>query len=163
MAKWYIGIDNGTSGSIGITNGEQTFFYHTPVKIEQSYTKTKQNISRVEALAFKEILENIEGVKFAVLERPRVNPQQFKTSMSAMRTLEAQQITLELLGIPFIFCDSKEWQKELLPKGTKSSPELKKASLDIGSRLFPQFADMFKKQKDADGMLIAEWARRNNF
>ena len=59
-----------------------------------------------------------------------------------------------------MYVDSKDWQKVLLPKGTKGSDELKKASLDIGNRLFPQFAD--NKHKDRDGILIAEYGRRLN-
>ena len=48
----------------------------------------------------------------------------------------------------------------MLPKGIKGADVLKKASLDVGKRLFPQFADKFKG--DADGILIAEWARKMN-
>lgn len=50
--------------------------------------------------------------------------------------------------------------KALLPKGC-SGEELKKASLDIGNRLFPQFDNI--KHPDRDGILIAEYARRNHF
>ena len=59
-----------------------------------------------------------------------------------------------------IYVDSKEWQKVMLPKGVKGSEELKKSSLDIGNRLFPQFEE--NKHKDRDSLLMAEWARRNN-
>jgi hypothetical protein len=44
----------------------------------------------------------------------------------------------------------------LLPKGIKGSDELKKASLDVGVRLFPKLP----LKKDADGILIAEYMRR---
>jgi hypothetical protein len=59
-----------------------------------------------------------------------------------------------------IYIDSKEWQKEMLPKGVKGSDELKKLSLDIGNRLFPQFRDF--KHPDRDSLLICEYARRKN-
>jgi hypothetical protein len=49
----------------------------------------------------------------------------------------------------------------MFPKGLKGI-ELKKASMDIGIRLFPHLEEVIIKQKDADGLLIAEWARRNN-
>ena len=62
-------------------------------------------------------------------------------------------------AISYQLVDSKEWQGLMLPKGTKGSDDLKLASLSIGSRLFPQFSDQFKK--DADGILIAEWAKRS--
>ena len=71
--------------------------------------------------------------------------------------LEATIIVLELLKIPFEYIDSKAWQRELLPKGLRKE-ELKKASLDVGRRLFPQID--WTKFKDADGLLIAEWGRR---
>ena len=57
------------------------------------------------------------------------------------------------------YIDSKEWQKVLLQKGVKG-PELKKASQDIGCRLFPKLKDIIIKQKDADGILIAEYCKR---
>jgi len=47
-----------------------------------------------------------------------------------------------------------------LPKGVQGAPELKKASMDIGLRLFPDQANVINKHKDADGLLIAEWSRR---
>jgi len=80
--------------------------------------------------------------------------------VSAIRALEATLIVIESLKISLAYIDSKEWQKPLLPNGTKGGAEQKKASLDIGSRMFPQFKEEFKKQKDADGMLIAEYCRR---
>ena len=48
----------------------------------------------------------------------------------------------------------------MLPKGIKGSDELKKMSLDVGNRLFPQFRDF--KHPDRDGLLIAEYGRRIN-
>jgi hypothetical protein len=83
--------------------------------------------------------------------------------MSAMRTLEAQVLILESLKIPLMYVDSKDWQKDLLPRGTKGTPELKKASMDIGCRLFPQHDELIRKHKDADGLLIAEWGKRQGF
>lgn len=86
-----------------------------------------------------------------------INPGRFQASISAVRALEATLITLELLNIPYQYLDSREWQRDILPKGVKGADELKRASLDVGKRLFPQFAHMFKG--DADGILIAHWAR----
>ena len=80
--------------------------------------------------------------------------------MTAIRCWEAMLIMLESLGISHQFIDSKEWQREMLPKGVKGSDAQKKASLDIGNRLFPQFFGF--NQKDRDGLLIADFARRNN-
>ncbi len=163
--KYYIGIDNGTSGSIGILSEDKNFilYLETPSKMEQSYTKKKQNISRINFLKLYEELSvfNKENC-FTIIERPLVNPKMFKTTMSAMRSLEATLCVIELLEIPYEYIDSKSWQKELFPSGIKGSAELKKASKEIGIRLFPQYEEVIKKHKDADGLLIAEYARRHN-
>jgi len=162
MKKIYIGIDNGTTGTIGIVgNGIEPQLHHTPVKKEQDYTKAKKQVTRLDCIGLKSILDQFNHNEICVvMERPMINPTRWTASMSAIRCLEATLIILEMLGIPHQFIDSKEWQREMLPKGIKGSDEQKKASLDIGNRLFPQFADF--KQKDRDGILIAEYARRKN-
>lgn len=165
MRNVYIGIDNGVSGSIGMifTVKEPSIFLPTPVKLQQNYQKTKKNINRVDIPEFKKIInKNMAMPSLAILERPMVNPGMFNASISAVRCFEAQLCILEHFNIPYMFIDSKQWQKELLPQGIKGKAELKKASHDIGIRLFPEFKDIIAKQKDADGLLIAEWARRNN-
>lgn len=171
MSKIYIGVDNGVSGTVGVIydNG-QSLFVKTPVKLEQDYTKKKGNISRIIAKDLFDFLDDVmyesrsNNIEiFCFIERPMVNPQRFKATTSALRALEATLIVIELLSIPFQFIDSKEWQRELLPKGCKGSEDLKKASKDIGCRLFPKHKELIEKHKDADGLLIAEYARRKNF
>lgn len=162
MGKIYIGIDNGTTGTIGIT-GDNICpqILHTPVKKEQDYTKAKKNVSRLDVNAFIEILSKYNHNDIVVVcERPMINPTRWTASMTAIRCWEAQLVCLEVLGISHQFVDSKEWQREFLPKGVKGAPELKKASLDIGRRLFPSLSDF--KHSDLDGLLIAEYARRKN-
>ncbi len=157
--KVYVGIDNGVTGSIGVV-GRGTTFALTPVRKEQSYTKKKQMISRVDVLEMQRLLlESIGDECLVILERPLVNPQMFKATMSAIRCLEATLTILESLQIPYEYVDSKQWQKALLPQGCKGK-ELKDASRDIGIRLFPQFEEEIRKHGDADGLLMAEWARR---
>lgn len=158
----YIGIDNGTTGTIGIAGDDiEPMIYHTPVKKEQDYTKAKKQITRLDCKAFIDIINkyavSAHQVK-VVCERPMINPTRWTASMTAIRCWEAQLIILETLGISHQFVDSKEWQKVMLPKGIKGSNEQKKASKDIGKRLFPQLADF--KHTDYDGLLIAEYARR---
>lgn len=159
--KIFIGIDNGVSGSIGIIpwSGVNPIFHITPTISCLNYTKEKKNVTRIDHNKLYKILSRYQHAH-VVMERPMVNPGRFQATASALRALEATLITLELLQIPFQYIDSKEWQKVMLPKGIKGSDELKKASLDVGKRLFPQFADKFKG--DADGILIAEWARKMN-
>lgn len=163
----YIAIDNGTTGSIGWVGADIAPGYVlTPIKKEQSYTKKKQIISRVDHTALRKQLSDVIGDIPAdnvliIMERPRINPMQFKTSISAARSLEATLCVIEDLGLPRMYCDSRDWQSKLLPHGIKGSPELKKASMDIGCRLFPSQSELITKHKDADALLIAEWARRS--
>lgn len=162
MSKIYIGIDNGVSGTIAVVGDDvETVFMKTPTKKEQNYTKEKQSITRLDATTFVEFLKQYEpNDVVVVMERPLVNPTMFKTTLCAIRCFEAELTLIESLKLKHMYIDSKEWQKSLLPKGVKGSDELKKASLDIGNRLFPQFEEM--KHNDRDALLIAEWARRNN-
>lgn len=169
--KLYIGIDNGTTGSIGFVGDSFYRFFLTPSKKEQSYTKAKNIISRIEAnLLLDLIKETVEeyfggedGEVMVVMERPLINPTMFKTSMNASRALEATLVVVENLRLPHQYTDSKAWQKDVLPKGTEGTTELKKASLDIASRLYPNYERMYKSHKDGDGILIAHWARMCRF
>lgn len=156
--KTYIGIDNGVSGTIGSIYGDYAEFIKVPTKSEQNYTKKKANITRINIKSLMDYLRNFIN-PVVIIERPMVNPKRFKATTSALRALEAVIVVLEMMGIPFQYIDSKEWQKELLPSGIKGSPELKKASLDIGCRLFPNFKEEIEKHGDADGILMAEYCR----
>ena len=159
--KTYVGIDNGISGSIGIIDDNGSRFLETPTISQQNYTKKKANITRIDCEALFNLLLPFKDTNcFLLLERPMVNPQRFLATTSALRALEATLITIERLVLPHAFLDSKEWQKVLLPQGIKGSDEQKKASFDIGCRLFPQHSDMIKRHHDADGLLIAEYCRR---
>lgn len=165
MSKLYIGIDNGVTGSIGIVGETYDDFFLTPVKKEQSYTKAKNVISRVDVVALKEKFEqtlkklNVESSEcMVVMERPLINPTMFKASISASRSLEATLGIVEQLELPHMYIDSKQWQRSILPKGTEGSTALKKASKDVADRLFPQYKTLIDKHKDADGLLIAKWA-----
>lgn len=161
MSKIYAGIDNGISGTIGIVGeGIEPVFVKTPVKKEQDYTKAKKIITRLDYSKFMELFSGLnKNDVCVVMERVMVNPTRFAATASALRCHEAELIMIELLGCKHMFIDSKEWQKAMLPKGC-SGEELKKASLDIGNRLFPQFEEV--KHPDRDGLLIAEYARRKN-
>ena len=159
MSKVHIGLDNGPSGTIAIV-GDDIYpsSVHTPTKKEQNYTKAKQNITRLDWKGFSELISQFcDYDVIAVMERPLVNPGRFKATTTALRCFEAQLVLVESLGCRIIYVDSKDWQKEMLPKGTQGE-ELKKASLDIGNRLFPVYTEF--KHPDRDGLLIAEYARR---
>jgi len=156
----YIGIDNGVTGTIGmIGDNGYSEFLKMPTVSQQSYTKAKQNITRVDYNKLIPLLSGYENVK-VLIERPMVNPGRFKSTASALRCLESVLIAVEICEYPYSYIDSKEWQKVLLPKGVKKEG-LKKASLDIGCRLFPQHKELIVKNKDADGLLIAEYMRQS--
>jgi len=165
--KIYIGIDNGVTGTIGwVDENLCPGISETPVKEEQSYTKTKKNINRIDYPKLLDELKDIQGAAepnevLVVIERPMINPMRFQASVSAARSLEATLIAIEQLGFPRIYIDSRQWQKVLLPQGCEGK-ELKKASMDIGCRLYPggPTEQIIRKHKDADALLIAEWARR---
>jgi len=162
--KLYLGFDNGVSGTIAAIYNDKVWFQKTPILKEQNYTKKKGNISRIDFLAFKKWIDGIleectPKSCFCLIERPMVNPGRFTATISALRALEATLIIVEQTGLPFQYVDSKEWQRVLLPRGSKGD-QLKTDSRDMGMRLFPEFTEMIKKHKDADGLLIAEYCRR---
>ena len=158
--RTYIGLDNGVSGSIGILTEKEIKLFKTPIKNELSYTKTKQNINRIDVPNLILLLQPFASPQTKLwIERPMVNPTRFKATMSAIRALEATLIALEILEMPYEYIDSKEWQKNLLPEGLKGEA-LKPASLNIGKRLFPSVD--FKGFADADSLLIAEYQRRRD-
>jgi hypothetical protein len=159
----FIGFDNGvTNNGIGVIDSEgRAKLYTLPIKKELSYTKEARHITRIDysnlVLVMGDILKDFgRGILKVGLERPMVNSTRFNASLSAIRALEATLIALEEHSWPYEYIDSKEWQKELLPKGLKGSDELKRASLDVGKRLFPDL----NIKRDADGLLIAEHLRR---
>ena len=155
-------IDNGVTGTIGYYDGTRADFKLTPTVSLQDYTKAKKNITRISTPKLSNILYEYLGYSseliMVVLERPMINPARFTASISAARALEATMTVLEVALLPYTFCDSKEWQRGLLPSsGTKGvdSKTLKQESRDIGERLFPQFKELIHRHKDADGILGA--------
>lgn len=170
----YIGIDNGVTGSVGIivesagVLRRQIVFVPVPTFTEQNYTKAKANISRIHYAKMCTLLDthisDATDPVMVLIERPMICPGRFKATVSALRALEAMLIVIEQahdgMGLPMNYIDSREWQGALLPKGLEGPDELKLASVTMGCRLFPSVAEAIKKQKDADGLLIAEYCRR---
>lgn len=156
----FLGIDNGVTGSIGLLVEDMVIYKPMPIFRQLNYTKSKQWLNRINAAALEAFLHDFgAGKAICYIERPMINPGRWKATVSAIRALEATQTVLELLRIPFSFIDSKEWQKSLLPAGLEKE-ELKEASLQIGKRLFPHIT--WTGFRDADGLLIAEHARRKH-
>lgn len=163
MGKVYIGIDNGVSGSIGIITADNNYYYKTPTKKTQNYTKKIQEITRVDSVKLFSIFKPyIDQEVKVIFERPFVNPKFFYASQSALRSLEATLICLELAKFDYEIIDSTTWQNDLLPEywGNQLVEKeiLKQASLGTAQQLFPQLD--YKGFKDGDGILIAEYCRR---
>lgn len=164
----YVGIDNGVSGTIGVIwpSGDSEV-WPTPVFTSQDYQKKKENISRLHVSQFRDRIRQLVSrasefgeVLRVVMEAPFVSPARFKATATSLRCLEAQLIVLEELGVSYTIITSQSWQKALLPKGTKGRDAQKKASLDVGIRLFPKHTQFLVKNKDADGILLAEYGRK---
>ena len=155
----FIGVDNGVSGAITVLSESGIVLRHikTPIKNHLNYTKKKAFMNRVNFQELKNVLGGITYYydSFCMIERPMVNPTRWTASVSALRCLEATEIILEELQIPYQFIDSKEWQKGLLPSGLKGKEQLKKAADDVAKRLFPK-----QDIVNADSLLIAEYCRR---
>ena len=158
----YIGIDNGSTGTIAILDGDTSVFVKTPTHKMLNYQKSKvSHINRIDVVALKKLLEPYNPLATRVIiERPMINSFRFQASISAARSLEATLIVLESLHFGYEYIDSGAWQKVLLPAGIKKAPNLKRASKDVGLRMFPMHAEFIEDHGDADALLIAEWARR---
>lgn len=160
----YIGIDNGVTGTIAILDGDTTTFLETPVFECLGYQKSKvRHINRIDTVELEKLLSPFNSASTrVVIERPMINAMRFQASISAARSIEATLIVLERLKLGYEYIDSGAWQKALLPAGLKGAPALKKASKEVGIRMFPVHEELIRKHGDADALLIAEWARRRS-
>jgi len=157
MHKTFIGIDNGVSGSIGIISEDKISLFAMPVKKCLDYVKKERYLNRIDVNKLESLLAEYKPEETIVgIERPMVNPMRFRASVSALRALEATLIVLEKLKLPLLYIDSKRWQKELF--GKTKVKDLKLMSLEISRRLFPMVN--YDGFKDADGLLIAEYLKR---
>jgi hypothetical protein len=159
--KYFVGIDNGVTGSIGVIeyNGvtKKSSFIKTPVIKCLSYTKEVQHIQRVK---WQELVENLPEAEMVLIERPMVNPRAFTATQSALRSLESTIIVMEMLGLKYEYIDSKTWQREFIASSVMGHDEMKEASKQIGLKLFPSNGNFIEKHGDADGLLIAEYCFR---
>lgn len=170
--KAWIGIDNGVTGTIGfVSSMNHVEMWQTPIKTSLNYQKKGKIVQRVDHDAMRQIFRfilsrfTIDIGKFsgvaeirAIVERPFTMASASAAVLSGQRAMEATLIALEMEGIPYEFIDSKQWQKPMLGTELKGSPVLKRASLAKAKQLWPLF-DWTPFKKDADGLLIAEWAK----
>ena len=158
MSKTYIGIDNGSTGTIGIIAPGGVQFLETPVVESLHYGKKGGLIKRLDRPAFKTLLSGLNPVDCVIkIERPfTAGPMMINAMLHAHRFFEATICALEDLGFGYEVIDSGTWQKPMLGD-VKGSPELKKASKLRGTQLYPQFAEAIKRHGDADGLIIAHY------
>lgn len=168
----YFGVDNGQSGAIGHT-GDRVGLIATPTVSCLNFQKTKATrITRVDHEAFRAHIKSVQDLVgpsrcFALLENPATGFRG-RTPESAYRALESTLVSLEILGIGYDFIAATKWQKALLPPlpaGMKTGRRamLKQYSRDVGARMFPEIDLKTSKVKDYDGILIAEYAKRNAY
>lgn len=153
-----IGIDNGSTGTIGIIGENSVNFIETPIKESLHYGKKGGLIKRLDRKAFRELLAGLNPVDTTVrIERPFTGaPMMIQAMLHAHRFFESTICTLEDMGFGYEVVDSGTWQKPTLGE-VKGSAELKKASKLRGIQLYPQFESLIKKHGDADGLLISHY------
>lgn len=63
--RYYIGIDNGVTGSIGVIAEDRSVvsFWKTPIIKQQDYTKAKKNITRIDGVLLSRNLSFIRKEK----------------------------------------------------------------------------------------------------
>lgn len=157
-AEFFIGIDNGVTGSVAVLDcgGDLLLYAPIPVFKRLSYTKAKAFVNLVDTPKLEAMLRPYVTGSLCI-ERPMINPARWVATVSAIRCHTLQEDLFGRLPIRYRILDSKEWQKHMLPAGLQG-PELKIASLQVGTRRFPNV----KFKKDADAALIAEYARQKN-
>ena len=161
-----IGLDSGTTGSLSVYDTELCIMalHSLPTKNELSYQKQAKHITRIDFPKLCELLSQIKKGSNDIhcyMERPfTCGSKMINTALISFRCFEAEIIALEECEIGYTVISSKDWQKNLLPKGLKGSKELKKASLDVAKRLYPYLAEKLNLG-NADSVLIAHNFLRN--
>lgn len=158
--KTVIGIDNGSTGTVGIITPTKSYFFETPTTPFLHYGKRGTVSNRIDrAELSRMITEAITGIDKntvrVMIERPfTAGPMMIKAMLGAHRCFEATICVLEDLGLGYEVVDSGTWQDPVLGSVSGSSA-LKQASMLRGMQMYPQFAKEIKQHKDADGLLIA--------
>lgn len=166
MAKVFVFVDNGPTGSIGVIREDGTSPEYIPVPTykERNHTKGKsRHTTHVDYDALVGILRRVSKSGEIVLasERPLINPGRFFATISGVRAHEVFLCAARSLKLsPACTYDSRNWQPEAL--GPFSVGESKERSRQIGTQLFPQFAELIAKRGEADGILGA-WIMAKRF
>jgi len=161
-----IGLDNGVTGSFAMIGGDRVIrAQKTPTYKEQDYTDKKQQVQRLKFRTMYHIIkrakQNLGPIDMVLIEKPFVNPRMWKSSVSAVRCLEATLCVFEALGVTserIRYCSSRLWQKAYLDPDLKGQTELKADSFRRGLKDFPECKDVILTHGDADGIYIALYA-----
>ena len=157
-----IGIDNGSTGSIGIIGPDGVTFEAIPTQDYLHYGKKGSISKRLDRCALTNLVEvqlkehspiGCQLVTRVYIERPFTG-KFINAVIPAHRFFEATIIALEDLGLGYEVVDSREWQAAVLGN-IKGSALLKKASKLRGIQLYPALSAAIISQGDADGLLIA--------
>jgi len=148
---YYIGIDNGPTGSITILDDYCKIIYHDAVPTIQTinYTKKIKYIKRIDFKRLVDVLSPYSNKARAITERPAINPKFMNTSILAARSFEILITALEYVGIGYEVIDSKEWQRAIL--GTAHGKDLKFIADEKAKQLF----QIDVKKGFGDSILIA--------
>lgn len=159
MSRLTVGIDNGSTGSIGVLAEGFAHFLEVPTQDYLHYGKKGSIGQRLERSAFKTWLtswRDIAGTDPRIfIERP-FSGKFINAVVPAHRFFEATIICLEDLKFGYEVIDSGVWQTPVLGN-VKGSPELKRASLLRGIQLYPKLEADLRAHGDADGLLIAHY------
>jgi hypothetical protein len=151
-----IGIDNGSTGSIGILNVDGAVFESVPTVDYLHYGKRGSISQRLDRSSLTKLVEEHVapmGSARVYIERPFTG-KFVNAVIPAHRFFEATIIVLEDLRVGYEVVDSREWQAEVLGP-IKGSALLKRASRLRGIQLYPRLENAIKSHGDADGLLIA--------
>lgn len=160
-----VGIDNGSTGSVGIIGPNGAIFEKVPTQPYLHYGKKGSIGQRLDRAALINLIlgqidkpTEIANVR-AYIERP-FSGRFINSVVPAHRFFEATIIVMEDLKIGYEVVDSREWQPPILGN-VKTSAKLKLASELRGVQLYPQLRDAIKSHGEADGLLIAHFFHHN--
>ena len=132
----FIGLDNGTSGTVGCV-GSTTYFGKTPIFRHRKYTVKEQYISRIDISKLKELLVLlINGQEYKILLENPKSSGGGKNKDTTSRAWEATLIALEQLGLEYETVPAVRWQKYLFPQAIGRASQ-KAHSLALGKELYP--------------------------
>jgi crossover junction endodeoxyribonuclease RuvC len=158
MIEYFIGIDPGKTGGIGIITPDKIEAIETPInakkEIDISYINTY--------LALEVILRAKTNTRiFCCIEKSTAMPKQGVVSMFKYGVTYGKLIAiLEILQIPYEEVLPRKWKKDF------SLDSDKRKSIITAQKLFPAMRGQFTTERGrikdgaAEALLLAEYARR---